>query len=235
MLKVARLPDERAGYRLMTWYGGTGAARVLAAREEALLLERARGAGNLADMARTGRDDEACRILCTTAADLHRHRVAPVPELHALTDWFQPLFELAPHHTALAFAARTPQALLADPREVILLHGDLHHGNVLDFGGGDWRVIDPHGLVGERLFDFANIFTNPDLDDPTRPVATRPGRLERLLGTVAVEANADPRRLLQWIVAWTGLSAAWFIGDGDTTGAAIDLEVNAIAAKVLAA
>ena len=23
----------------------------------------------------------------------------------------------------------------------------------------------------------------------------------------------DRRRLLQWIIAWTGLSAAWFIGD----------------------
>lgn len=233
MLKVARIPDERAGYRLMTWYGGIGAARVQAARADALLLERARGGGNLADMARGGRDDEACKILCATAAEMHQPRATPYPDLHPLRDWFQPLFDLAPHHAALAGAAHAAQVLLADPRDVLPLHGDLHHGNVLDFGDRGWRAIDPHGLVGERLFDFANIFTNPDLDDPTHPVATRPGRLERLLGIVAAEANADPRRLLQWIVAWTGLSAAWFIGDSDTTGAAIDLEVNAIAAKVL--
>lgn len=34
-------------------------------------------------------------------------------------------------------------------------------------------------------------------------------------------------RLLRWIVAWTGLSAAWFLSDGDPGGhsAAIDLRV----------
>jgi streptomycin 6-kinase len=51
--------------------------------------------------------------------------------------------------------------LLAEPREVGVLHGDLHHGNVLDFGVRGWLAIDPKGLLGERGFDFANIFTNP--------------------------------------------------------------------------
>ena len=41
------------------------------------------------------------------------------------------------------------RALLALPQDVGVLHGDLHHGNVLDFGDG-WRAIDPKGLVGER-------------------------------------------------------------------------------------
>jgi streptomycin 6-kinase len=39
--------------------------------------------------------------------------------------------------------------------------------------------------------------------------------------------------MLQWIVAWTGLSAAWFFGDGDDTGAAIDLTINDIACGLL--
>ena len=40
--------------------------------------------------------------------------------------------------------------LLAEPREVCALHGDLHHDNVLDFGPRGWLAIDPHALVGER-------------------------------------------------------------------------------------
>ena len=41
--------------------------------------------------------------------------------------------------------------------------------------------------------------------------------------------------MLQWIVAWTGLSAAWFIGDGDNDddGPAINLTINGIACGVL--
>jgi streptomycin 6-kinase len=37
--------------------------------------------------------------------------------------------------------------------------------------------------------------------------------------------------LLRWILAWAGLSAAWFLSDGDS--AAIDLRVAELAAAEL--
>lgn len=235
MLKVARIDAEEAGYRLMSWWAGRGAARVLAEETGALLLERGLDRRDLASMARAGEDDEACRILCRTAAALHADRSEPPPRLHRLDDWFRPLFESAPSRQALAPAAEIARRLLDDPRDVRPLHGDLHHDNVLGFGERGWLAIDPHGLLGERAFDFANIFTNPDLSDPDKPLATLPGRLEARLAVVAPAANLEPRRLLSWIVAWTGLSAAWFLDDGDDQGAAIDLRINAIAARLLQA
>ena len=233
VLKIARIPDERCGYLLMRWWDGEGAARVLALADKAILLERATGARSLSDMARSGDDDEACRILCRTAARLHRPRREPAPELHPLTSWFQPLFDLAGRDRRLAPAADAARRLLAEPQAVCPLHGDLHHDNVLDFGDRGWLAIDPHGLLGERAFDYANIFTNPDLADPSRPVAAVPGRFERRLAIVAEAAQLEPSRLLRWIVAWTGLSAAWFIGDGHEDAAAIDLSINAIALRLL--
>lgn len=122
--------------------------------------------------------------------------------------------------------------LLADPRDRMVLHGDLHHDNVLDFGPRGWCAIDPHGLIGERGFDFANIFTNPDLSDPSRPVATEPGRFARRLDVVAEAAELDRQRLLQWILAWTGLSSAWFLEDSDPL-ARIDLQIAELAAAEL--
>jgi streptomycin 6-kinase len=116
---------------------------------------------------------------------------------------------------------------------VSVLHGDLHHGNVLDFGARGWLAIDPKGFVGERGFDYANIFTNPDLDDPTRPVGTEPGCFARRLDIVADAARLSRRRLLCWISAWTGLSASWFLADGDHHSAAIDLRVAEMAAAEL--
>lgn len=133
----------------------------------------------------------------------------------------------------LAPAAKSARRLLADPREICPLHGDLHHDNVLDFGLRGWLAIDPHGLLGERSFDFANIFTNPDLGEPMHRVATLPGRLEARLVIVTQQAHIEPVRMLEWIVAWTGLSAAWFIGDGDLRGAKIDLLINAEAQRLL--
>lgn len=234
MLKVARTPDERSGYRLMTWWNGQGAARIFASSTDALLMERAAdGADDLARMAWSGRDENACRILCDTVARLHAPRPGPLPELHPLERWFQPLFQLATEQAALAPAADIARQLIAAPRAVGPLHGDLHHENVLDFGERGWLAIDPHGLLGEQAFDYANIFTNPDLSDPSRPLATTPGRLEARLGVVIEATGIEAGRLLRWIVAWTGLSAAWFIEDGDDEGAAIDLTINAMARRLL--
>lgn len=234
MLRLSEVIDERQAGALMEWWNGNGAARVIARNDKAILIERAMGRASLADMACSGRDDEACRILCDVAARLHAPRPAQLPDLTPLAEHFR---ELAPaaaaHGGVLPRCWEIAQSLLANPLDVRPLHGDLHHDNVLDFEARGWLAIDPKGVFGERSFDFANIFTNPDLGDPTRPVATVPGRFVRRLEIVAEAANLDRRRLLQWIVAWTGLSAAWFISDDDPL-AAIDLQIAELAIAELA-
>ncbi len=233
MLKLSHDADERLGGVLMEWWGGDGAAQVFARDGDAMLMERATGPASLSDMARTGRDDEACRILCTAATRLHAPRSKPLPELTPLGDWFKDLWPAAARHGGiLARSAETARMLLAEPRDVNVLHGDLHHDNVLDFGARGWLAIDPKHLIGERAFDFVNIFTNPDLADPTRPVATQPERFERRLDVVVALAGLERQRLLSWVLAWTGLSASWFLSD-DNPLAEIDLQIAALAAAEL--
>lgn len=53
--------------------------------------------------------------------------------------------------------------------------------------------------------------------------------LQRQLPIVSAETGLEPRRLLQWIVAYSGLSAAWFLGDGSTESADLQLTVARIA------
>ena len=85
-----------------------------------------------------------------------------------------------------------------------MLHGDVHHANVLHFAEHGWLVIDPKGLIGERGFEFANLFCNPDY-----ATATARGRLARQVEVVTAAAGLQPRRLLQWIVAYAGVSSVW--------------------------
>lgn len=233
MLKVSHEADERAGNAVMAWWNGQGAARVLACEEDAILLERATGRASLADMARSGRDDEASRILCATAARLHAPRNGPAPpELVPLDIWFRELEPMARKHGGiLARCAETARMLLGAPRDVVVLHGDLHHDNVLDFGERGWLAIDPKRLIGEQGFDYANIFTNPDLADPKPPVCVIPDVFSRRVAVISEAAGLERRRLLLWILAWCGLSAAWFLGEGDP--AEIDFAVAEMAAAEL--
>jgi streptomycin 6-kinase len=211
MLKVAFEEEERRGAALMVWWQGDGSARVLEHEGDALLLERAGGAGSLVEMARNGRDDEASRILCTVAVTLHASRTRSLPALVPLARWFRELEPAALRHGGvLARAAAAARELLREPQGVTVLHGDLHHRNALDFGARGWLAIDPKGLVGERGFDFANIFCNPDFE-----TAIASGRVAHQASVVAEAAGLERSRLLKWILAYAGLSAAWTLGDGE--------------------
>src|SRR5262249_48229170 len=43
--------------------------------------------------------------------------------------------------------------LLATSAEPVLLHGDLHHDNILSAEREPWLAIDPKGLVGEPAYE----------------------------------------------------------------------------------
>ena len=109
-----------------------------------------------------------------------------------------------------------------------MLHGDVHHNNILDFGPRGWLAIDPKRVTGERTYDYANLICNPDL-----PSATDPARFTRQVALVAAQAGLERRRLLQWVLAFAGLSAAWFLEDHDSLAADKQLQVADLALLAL--
>ena len=227
MMKIAREQEEKFGGLLMCWWQGEGAARVLAWHEDGILLERAQGSRSLPQMVRDGDDRQATEILCQVVARLHAPRAEPLPELIPLHQWFNSLWPAAQAHGGmLRLSARVAAELLTSPREQTVLHGDIHHDNVLDFGERGWLVIDPKRLYGERAFDYANIFCNPNYG-----IATDPDIFQRRVVQICQLAGLERQRLLQWILAWAGLSAAWFMEDGEA--ADIDFRVAEQAALAL--
>lgn len=214
MLKLAREAEERFGAALIVWWNGRGAAPVLAHEGEALLLERATGPRSLDALSHAGSrgDDEACRILCEAITELHAPRPEPPPELVPLDVWFAPLLDGHSRYGGTATrCGRMARTLLAEPREPAVLHGDVHHGNVLDFGGRGWLAIDPKALRGERTFDYANLFRNGDVGTGRRADE----RFARRLDVVSVAAGLERRRLAEWIMAFAGVSSVWLRDGGE--------------------
>ncbi|MBB2147926.1 hypothetical protein GM920_03270 [Pedobacter sp. LMG 31462] len=209
MLKIALVEEERRGSKLMVHWAGNGAVKVLRHSSAALLMERASGQGSLRDMVWNGADDEASKIICQVAAKLHTAKASASLKLIPLSEWFYALFFAANQLDGVfSQCAEIARFLLNDPIDEVVLHGDIHHGNILDAGDSGWLAIDPKALYGERGFDFANLFCNPEMT-----IAIQNGRLAQQVGVVSKAANLDSKRLLQWIVAWSGLSASWMLAD----------------------
>ncbi|MET0783760.1 MAG: aminoglycoside phosphotransferase family protein [Leifsonia flava] len=221
MLKVARIEEEANGCRLLAWWEGDGAACVYDVDDHAAVLEW--GGDSLVGMAEAD-DDRATRILCEVAATLHaasarRFETRPAG-LIPLDTWFRSLFERTDHDVS-ARAGTLARRLLGTGGDVVL-HGDLHHDNVLDFGERGRLAIDPKFLVGDRVFDYTNILCNPRQD-------LAEAHFDRRVDLICALADIPERLLLEWTVAWTALSASWFAADGDGDADSRALRIGALA------
>jgi streptomycin 6-kinase len=97
------------------------------------------------------------------------------------------------------------QRLLADQREVRVLHGDIHHRNIRQSSRG-WLAFDPKGVVGDRAYDCANTLCNPPMTELVHNEA-------RLLTNAAILADTlaiDLPRVLAFTYAYACLNASWW-------------------------
>lgn len=128
----------------------------------------------------------------------------------------------------MAECATVAAELLSEQREHVVLHGDAHHSNILDFGQRGWPAIDPKRVTGERYYDYVNALCNPDLETCIDPV-----RFARQLAVVINVAGLERQRLLRWVMAQAALSAAWFLEDGERTKANQQLAVANLTRRAL--
>jgi streptomycin 6-kinase len=100
---------------------------------------------------------------------------------------------------------------LASPGETVLLHGDLHHDNVLRAAREPWLVIDPKGVAGEREFEVGPLMYNPWqrlLEWPNLKAI-----LSRRVDILVEVLGFDRQRLLGWALVGAVLSMLWSIED----------------------
>lgn len=200
--------EEGPGSLALRHWNGEGAVRLLEFSEGAQLLE---DAGDETLLPWSDRDDRhALEIAAQVLATLHRPRTAEPPKLPTLAERFRALNGESPN-PLLREAAAVARELLSEPRDLTVLHGDFHHGNVLRHPERGWLAIDPKGLWGERAFDAANLFYNPQ-ERPER--LAQASRIDFLTGLLTERLNLDRQRLRAFAFAYGGLSATWLLEDG---------------------
>jgi len=152
----------------------------------------------------------------------------PVPPNHpfpTVNDWGRGFARLRQHYeggsgpfpTRLLEEAEALFAeLSASMAESVLLHGDLHHDNILAAQRQPWLAIDPKGLVGEPAYETGALLRNPL---PELLKAPQPGRiLARRVDQLSEELGLDRERVRGWGLAQAVLSAWWSVEDTDQIG-----------------
>lgn len=142
-------------------FAGYGVVKVLGYKEGALLIEKAVPGTSLKNGVPKKR---GLQIAADVMKKLHQ---APLPQkglfphireqLEALDwDWNIP-------HFHLEWARKLKKQLLRIEVDSVLLHGDLHRGNILSNGNG-WVVIDPKGVIGAPIHEVWAFVEDPKTD-----------------------------------------------------------------------
>lgn len=103
------------------------------------------------------------------------------------------------------------EELIGSMDEPMLLHGDLHHDNILAAERQPWLALDPKGLVGEPAYEVGALLRNKLPQNLKTPQASR--ILRRRIDRFAEELGFDRQRLCAWGLAQAVLSAWWSIED----------------------
>lgn len=159
-----------------------------------------------------------------TMQRLHQHqpqlKQSPHPQV---ADWLKvlesPTLQQIPI-TMLDKAVALRNKLLASPKPLIFLHGDLHHDNILKHDN-KWLAIDPKGVIGEPEFEIAafdfmyihELTTTPDVKS----------LFARRVELLAKKSGLDAQRINDWVLVRLILMAAWFIEDHGDPSSAIKL------------
>jgi streptomycin 6-kinase len=177
----------------------------------AYLMEHLEPGHSLKSLIKSGKDDEATRIICQTIRSIQSQQCSKVHFRH-LRELAKALILLEGKFDdrLLSKAQNLFHDLTINQDHDVILHGDLHHDNILA-SGPSWKAIDPHGYVGDPAAEggamVRNAFECFPHNDPVSVI------VERRLQIMAEELPFDPQKIKAWAFCMTVLSGAWSVED----------------------
>ncbi len=208
ILKLSPPTDEMiCEAEALNYYAGDGICRLLERDDgvSALLLERVTPGISLQELWTPEEDKTHTRITAELMARLWRPVAEPNP-FRTLTSWARALWgEYENIPTSLRERAQKMLLELHPDKNPVLLHADLHHGNILTATKEPFLAIDPKGIVGARGYDVGTYLLNPVQATAEELLELLPERLELLSEMIGI----DRQELARWGFVHAVLSACW--------------------------
>ena len=125
-----------------------------------------------------------------------------------ISDWLKTIYQDHPLPKEQLQKARAwADELLSTSSENVVLHGDFHHGNIIQCGN-QYKVIDPKGVIGERAYDMACFIRNP-----LKVIIQNPHLISKRIQQFSHAFDIDEARLIKWCFVHGMLSACWRMED----------------------
>lgn len=211
--------DEWRAAEVLRAFAGHGTVRVLEFDTGAILLEGLEPGNQLLKLVQLGKDEDATQILAELMLQM-AHHTAP-EHCPTVMDWgrgfdrFMQTDNTLIGESLIGEARDLYRGLATSQKTIMLLHGDLHHYNVLFDSRRGWVAIDPKGVLGEVEYEVGAMIRNP-AEEPELFTSTR--TIERRLDRLTTILKLDYGRALGWAFAQAVLSAIWDIEDGCQLG-----------------
>ncbi len=218
ILKICFCKKEmQSEVKALQAFAGHGCVKLLAHDIElgAMLLQNVMPGTSLKTLF-PNQDAQAVKIISQVITNL---QCAPLPNptnFQNISGWLKTLeknWDLPQKY--IEKARNLSKQLLATTTKQILLHGDLHHDNILLCGQTEWIAIDPKGVIGDPVYEVGASIRNPipellENNDAKSIIQSRINLFADLL-------NFDKKRIYDWTYVQAVLSACWAIEDGHDT------------------
>ena len=171
---------------------------------------------NLYKYSKENKEDEATKVFiniikkirsCKVVED--RDKLTPIKHLFQLFDQLAPSEELSEFFIK---ARELSNYLLSTQVEEVLLHGDLHHENVLKNSEGEYVCFDPKGMIGDPSYELATTLKNP-WDYPK--ISQDLEMFKKRANCFSKELNLPLERIIGFAFIHLCLSVGWAIEDNN--------------------
>ncbi len=206
--------DEYLSATILNHYNTNGAIKVIQQAEKGILLERAAPGIHLKDLSITGKDEKATHVFCYIVKKLHSNKPIPKKDFPTIAywgKWFDRYLNSNDMQIPKSLVYETKQIffeLTESQGKTLLLHGDLHHDNILFDKKRGWLAIDPKGIIGEAEIEVSAFLKNP-VEHPK--LYANEETIRNRVNIVVQTLNLNRERILLWCYTLTMIHSMWLI------------------------
>ncbi|MCJ7841283.1 phosphotransferase [Lederbergia sp. NSJ-179] len=161
--------------------------------------------------------DKRLSVFCSLYQDLHvtpaKAEIYPtyIEWISRITDYMSKRQDCTELYLHMKKAKDIGLSISTLYSQKMLLHGDFHHDNILLSHNGEYKIIDPKGVVGDPVFDIPRFILNEFGDERTTEVYQK---IKNIICFLEKNLMIPSDILKQCLYVETAMGMCWCVEDG---------------------